>query len=197
MSGLKPLVREGDALELLTSFEHEKIDLLATDPPYTFGAGNTEHAISATVAVVLREAAKRIRRGGWAVIMCAASWRSQAYMVESVRGILEPVRVATWVKPSRATKVRTPGWAWSSVSVIAFRRGKSAKLEPSVIPDYIACDPFVGGRRAQLPQEVAEWMVAPFVVEGGLALDPFAGSGAIVAACERAGMHSIGFEVNP
>jgi hypothetical protein len=33
-------------------------DLIVTDPPYAFGGSGTEHAISATVATVLRESAQ-------------------------------------------------------------------------------------------------------------------------------------------
>jgi len=57
------MITQGDALDLISSFE-EKPFLIATDPPYAFGADAKEHALSATVAVVLREAAKRLQRGG-------------------------------------------------------------------------------------------------------------------------------------
>lgn len=57
------------------------------------------------------------------LVMCAASWRSTAYMVEAVRGVVEPVRIATWCKPQARTKARTTGWAWASVNVIAFKKG--------------------------------------------------------------------------
>jgi len=70
-----------------------KADLIVTDPPYAFGGSGAEHALSATVAIVLRESALRLKRGRWMLVMCAASWRSTAYMVESVRGVLDPVRI--------------------------------------------------------------------------------------------------------
>ena len=137
------------------------------------------------------------------VVMCAASWRSTAYMVEAVRGIVEPVRIATWCKPAARTKVRTKGWAWASVNVIAFRKGKSLGDEgqhpyheaPEL--DHITAPPLTRGRRAELPPQVALWMVRPFAVRDGLMLDPFAGSGALVAAAERCGMRGLGFELNP
>src|SRR5581483_6207221 len=98
----------GDALDLIEVFP--AFDLLVTDPPYAFGGqGTDEWALSATVAVVLRESAKRLRRGGWAVIFAAQSWRSTSYMIEAVRGVLEPVRFGTWAKPEARSKVRTPG----------------------------------------------------------------------------------------
>jgi DNA modification methylase len=186
----------GDALDLIAGFG-EAPDLIVTDPPYAFGGSGEEHAISATVAIVLREAAQRLRRGRWMLVMCASSWRSQAYMVEAVRGIVDPVRAATWCKPAPRTKARTAGWYWTSVKVIAFRKGKAEDTAPADMLDHITAPPVINGRRAELPPEVADWMVRPYAVPGGLLLDPFAGSGAILAAGDRAGMRSVGFERNP
>jgi DNA modification methylase len=186
----------GDALEL-TLAQLEAPDLIVTDPPYAFGGSGDEHAISATVAVVLREAAMRLKKGRFMLVMCAASWRSQSYMVEAVRGVVEPVRVATWTKPTARTKVQTTGWQWASVKVILFRKGKALDTAAASALDHITAPPVMNGRRAELPPEVADWMVRPFAVPAGLLLDPFAGSGAILKAGERAGMRVVGFEKNP
>lgn len=175
----------------------EPIDLLMSDPPYAFGGDGAEHELSATVAVTLREAATRLRKGHWAVVYCASSWRSTQYMVDAVRGILTPVRFGTWVKPVAKTKVRTPGWAWTSVNVIAFRRGKALVGGPVDDLDWIEAEPVRNGRRAELPPAVADWSIRPFVVAGGLAVDPFAGSGALLDAADRLGMNAVGFEANP
>lgn len=182
-----------DALDQITQFETSP-DLICTDPPYAFGGSGDEHAISATVAVVLREAAKRLCKGRWMLVMCAASWRSTSYMVEAVRGVVEPVRIGTWCKPTARTKVATSGWQWASVNVIAFRKGRAEDSSSSLILDHITAPPIMNGRRAELPPEVADWMVRPYAVRGGLMLDPFAGSGALLAAAERAGMDAIGYE---
>lgn len=189
-------IQHGHALDLIEEFP--EFDLLVTDPPYAFGnQGVDEHALSATVATVLREASRRLRRGGWAIVFAASSWRSTAYMIESVRGVLEPVRFGTWVKPVARSKVRTPGWAWASVNVIVMRKpGRDTFGEPVAALDYIVAAPKQNGRRAELPPEVAAWAVAPFAKPGGLALDPFAGSGALLHAASDAGMETIGFERN-
>lgn len=133
-------MRQGDALDLISAMT-ERPDLIVTDPPYAFGGSGDEHAISATVAVVLREAAARLARGRWMLVMCAASWRSTAYMVEAVRGVVEPVRIATWCKPQARTKTRTAGWLWSSVNVIAFRKGRAEETAPAEILDHITAPP--------------------------------------------------------
>jgi len=184
----------GDALDLISQLG-EQPDLICTDPPYAFGnSGVDEHELSATVAVVLREAAARLKKGRWMLVMCAASWRSTTYMAEAVRGVVQPVRIATWCKPQARTKVATEGWKWASVNVIAFRKGKAEDLETSLLLDHILAPPIMNGRRAELPPEVANWMVAPYAVPGGLFLDPFAGSGALVKAASELGMRTIGYE---
>lgn len=183
----------GDSLELILA-EREAPDLIVTDPPYAFGGAGAEHELSATVAVVLREAASRLKKGRWMLVMCASSWRSTAYMVDAVRGIVDPVRIATWCKPAARTKAQTAGWKWASVNVVAFRKGKAADVPDSDLLDHIIAAPVVSGRRAELPYEVATWMVRPFAVPGGLLLDPFAGSGVILRAAEEAGMRAVGYE---
>lgn len=191
------MIIKGDSLELIQGYGKE-FDLIATDPPYAFGGSGDEHAISATVAVVLREAAQKLKTGGWMIVMCASSWRSTSYMVEAVRGIVDPIRIGTWVKPKSKTKTNTPGWKWASVNVIAFRKGKNNKaILPSDRLDYIMEEIVMNGRRAELPAAVADWAVAPFAIPGGKMLDPFAGSGRLCEAAERARMVAVGFEKNP
>lgn len=190
------MMTAGDSLDLILA-ETTTPDLVVTDPPYAFGGSGSEHALSATVAVVLRETATRLAKGRWMLVMCASSWRSTAYMVEAVRGIVEPVRIATWCKPAARTKVETTGWKWASVNVVAFRKGKAIDDCAASDLDHITAPPSINGRRAELPAEVAMWMVKPFAVPGGMMLDPFAGSGAILRAAEACGMLAIGYEKNP
>lgn len=188
-------MRKGDALDLILALE-EAPDLVVTDPPYALRGDGDEHAISATVAIVLREAATKLKKGGWMLVMCASSWRSQAYMVEAVRGLVEPVRTLTWCKPVARTKARTSGPSFASVQVLVFKKGKS-DVPPALLLDHITAEPVTNGRRAELPWQVAQWMVAAYGKDGDLLLDPFAGSGAILKAAEWHGMRAIGFEKNP
>ena len=198
MSDNQGTILEGDALDLLETWDTD-LDLIVTDPPYAFGGSGSEHALSATVAIVLRESATRLKRGSWMIVYCAASWRSTAYAIEATRSVVEPVRFATWVKPQSKTKVKIPGWAWASVNIVAFRKGPKnrSELQPSPMLDWIEAAPVVNGRRAELPQEVADWSVAPFVIPGGTFLDPFAGSGTIVRAAAKREMSAWGFEKYP
>lgn len=104
-------ILRGDALELIAGWERE-LDLVVTDPPYAFSGSGAEHAISATVAVVLRETALRLKTGGWMVVFAASSWRSTAYMDQGLNVWLE-VGVSQCDRPStgqepRARCVRPP-----------------------------------------------------------------------------------------
>lgn len=190
------MIKRGDSLDLILA-ETSTPDLIVTDPPYAFGGSGNEHALSATVAIVLRESAAKLAKGRWMIVACASSWRSTAYMVESVRGIVDPIRIATWCKPTARTKVETSGWKWASVNIIAFRKGKALSDHPAADLDHITAAPVTKGRRAELPPDVAAWMVKPFAVPGGLLLDPFAGSGSILKAGLDCGMRVIGYDINP
>jgi DNA modification methylase len=189
------MILQGHAIDLIEQLE-ESPDLIATDPPYAFGGSGDEHALSAMVAVVLREAARRLKKGRWMLVMCAASWRSTEYMVQAVRGIVEPVRIGHWAKPVAKTKTSTTGWKWASVNVVAFRKGKALDPAASDFLDHITAEPVMNGRRAELPMEVARWMVTPYAVHGGLLLDPFAGSGKLLEVGEECGMRTVGYELN-
>ena len=186
------MILKGDSLDLILK-EPGPFDLVVTDPPYAFGGSGDEHELSATVAVVLRETAIRVKPGGWMLIFCASSWRSTTYMAESVRGILQPVRIGHWLKPKARTKTRTSGWQWASVHVLACRKGSSSQ-PPGDYTDHITEPPTMNGRRAELPLRVALWAVEPFAVPGGSFLDPFCGSGALVHAATTCGMLAKGFE---
>lgn len=107
-----PEIIYGDALDLVLGFDRE-IDLLVSDPPYAFGGAGAEHELSATVAVVLREAAVRLRRGSWAVIFAASSWRSTAYMVDTSQRRGWPVKPSPPGAPGcgRGTLAGAPGVA--------------------------------------------------------------------------------------
>lgn len=192
-------IRIGHSVDLLQDISLKSIDLVVTDPPYAFGGNGTEHEISASVAIVLRECALRVKTGCWMLVFCASSWRSIAYMVESVRGIMQPVRIGTWTKPASKTKVKTVGWDWASVSVVALRKGP--KNDPRIIDgcsllDHHTSEVITGGRRAELPASVCDWAISPFVIPGGVFLDPFAGSGALPLAAERLGMMAIALEID-
>jgi hypothetical protein len=73
-------------------------------------------------------------------------------------------------------------------------QGKAADVKPSGYLDHITSAPLTTGHRAELPSEVAAWMIEPLAV---MMCDPFAGSRALVRAATAAGMDAICIEKNP
>lgn len=189
-----------DSVECLQTWD-TPIDLIVTDPPYAFSGYGAEHELTASVAIVLRESAKHLKRGSWMIVYSASSWRSISYIVESVRPILSPVRIASWIKPKSKTKVRTVGWNWSTVAIIAMRKGPKNRTRLDQFddfdPDYISCNPLTTGRRAELPDKVALWSIKPFIIPNGVFLDPFAGSYKLTKIASKLGMIAYGIEKDP
>ena len=94
-------------------------------------------------------------------------------------------------KPESRSEVVTAGWSWASVSVVAFRKGKSElPVLDCLVLDHVTAPVVRVGRRAELPPVVAAWPVRPFAVPGRF-LDPFAGSGALVRAAHECGMDAV------
>lgn len=156
-------VHRGDAVELIEPYS--SLDLVVTDPPYAFGGSGQEHAVTATVAIVLRECAYRLKRGSWMVVFCASSWRSISYMVEAVKGTgVAPVRIGSWVKPISKTKVKTVGWSWSTVAAVAMRKGPKNRGDLSVDPesalDWIESEVVQAG---VAPSFRALFVIGPFI----------------------------------
>lgn len=191
------MIKLGHAVDLLR--DCGPLDLVVTDPPYAFTGSGPEHELTASVAIALREAAQKLTTGSWMLVFCAASWRSVNYTIESCRGVLDPVRIGTWVKLNPRSRAVIPGWKWSTVPVIAMRKGPKNReeLKPSQILDHIIAAPETTGRRAKLPDAVCRWAVEPFAIPGGKFLDPFAGSGGLVLAAEQFGMDATGYDIDP
>jgi hypothetical protein len=196
---------KGDAFSVVKAWNGtRKFDLLCTEPPFSPGGqGISEHELTAEVSLILYEAAKLVREGGWAVIMSASSDRSFSHIRNAVGKVLVPVRIATWCRLGATTKVNNQrGWNYDTYLVLTFRhpkgrKGRKEKPEPSRLPGYIVAPPLKGGRRAQLPDEVCDWLVKPFAVPGGTLLDLFCGNGGILKAGERRGMDCVGIDLEP
>lgn len=61
----------------------------------------------------------------------------------------------------------------------------------------IPTQPYTGTHYAAWPERLVELMILAGCPEGGVVLDPFAGSGTTLAVANRLGRHAIGIEINP
>lgn len=180
------MIHHGNAAELVSAVG--PFDLVVTDPPYAMGGVDGEWRLTAEVAIALRDAAKVIRKAdGAMVVLAASSGRSIEFMSSAVGLPLK--RVLTWHRPDARSAARS-GWRFDTVLALVF--GK-VPPEGGASSFMSAASPKPSGHKAEIPDEVADWLLAPFAGPR-ITLDPFCGSGSLLAAAQRQGHRTIGID---
>lgn len=183
------MIHHGNAADLIESLP--PFDLVVTDPPYAMGGVDGEWRLTAEVAIALRDAAKVIRkRDGALVVLAASSGRSVEFMSSAVGLPLK--RILTWHRPD-ARSVARSGWKFDTVLALVFGKVPPEGGTSSTIS---AASPKPSGHKAEIPDEVADWLLAPWSAAPGTVLDPFCGSGSLLAAAARLGHPVIGIDVD-
>lgn len=173
------MIHHGNAADLVGSLA--PFDLVVTDPPYAMGGVDGEWRLTAEVAIALRDAAKVIKkREGAMVVLAASSGRSVEFMSSAVGLPLK--RILTWHRPDARTAARS-GWRFDTVLALVFGKVPPEGGSSSFIS---AASPKPSGHKAEIPDEVADWLLAPFR-DSDVVLDPFCGSGALLAGAQRQG----------
>lgn len=196
------VIYHGDCRDVLTTLA--SVDLVVTDPPYSFGLAST---------------AQETRAGAWSDLMNSAtwyaSWLKECHRLTANRG------GAAWVFnswrsfPILARAAYEASWAIESLMVWDkewIGPGGQRGLRPSYELAALFCHPTFAIADRGLPDiwrskwsslkphghpaEKPEALLIRLIQEsgGGLVLDPFMGSGSTLAAAKRCGVPAIGIE---
>jgi site-specific DNA-methyltransferase (adenine-specific) len=184
-------IYHGDAAEVLPQLGSRKFELVLTDPPYAIGASRGEWGATAEVAIGLHEAAKRVYSTGSLVAFTTTSGRGIEFTQGALKRQLPFNRLLIWRKDGGKSKAISP-WRWDSVAVMVFGRAPETRIGESSVCET----PLLKSDRhpAEVPLAVARWCYLPFDAEDIDVLDPFMGSGALLAPAVQLGRRVVGIE---
>lgn len=174
------------------------VDLVLTDPPYAIGGSRNEWRVTASVAIGLNMAARTVRKGGALLAFTTSSGRGISYTLSAVGNTLPFNRVLTWHKSFIRSRVAGP-WRWDTVQILAFGRASFGRPQYSSV--FTSSGPSTTkalggtGHPAELPDGIADWLYRPFAETAEVVLDPFLGTGQLLAPAVRAGKRAIGIEL--
>ncbi len=196
-------IYHGDALEVLP--ELSSVDLVVTDPPYTFGIASTAQEgkaggwgdlmNSATwYAAWLREC-RRLTESRQGAVWVFNSWRSFPVLARTAYQLGWPIESLLvwdkeWIGPGGNKGLRPayelvalfaqPGFAIANRGLPDVWRSKWSSIKPS-------------GHPAEKPVDLVGRIIAES--GGGLVLDPFCGSGTTLVAAKILGHRAVGCEI--
>lgn len=214
-------LRRGDALRELAKLEPESIDAIVTDPPYCAG-GFTEKEKRAAKCMgitnkpkepwfvgdnmgtaglcfllrsVASEAQRLLKPGGSLLLFC--DWRMVSALAPAIESAgLRHQNLVVWDKGSIGLG---RGFRPQHELVLHFTKGGSkARYFTRSAANVIACKRVYGGKRShptEKPVELFTKLLEVVSPEGGVVVDPFAGSAASGEAALRAGRQWIGVEL--
>lgn len=205
-------VIEGDCLEVLRGFPNETFDAVVTDPPYTAAGGSTNgrsegHAADSQfflhwLRAVWDELRRVTKPTGCAFVFC--DWRTVGLLGQAVSPVLASSRPVAW-RVSQALVWDREGMGMGNpfrngYEMIAFARGPDYRSTlPKDITNVIRHRwPYGGSGRvhgAQKPLELCQQLVRWACPQGGIILDPFAGSGTTIEAAVTQGYKAVGIEL--
>jgi len=183
-------IYHGDCLEVMPALERE-FNLCVTDPPY-----NRAQSYAATTDALDASAYEEWSRLWW----CCARRRVATLVftcgmqnVGMWEKIKQPTWWVAWDTTNRLLK-RTPiGYSrWEPVAVY----GKAKQMRPDIFKAPIISDEFAGDHPCPKPVAWATWLVETFSAAGEVVVDPFTGTGIVLAACIPLGRQGVGIEIS-
>lgn len=211
----------GNCLDLLP--ELSDIDLILTDPPYSSGGAMRSDRMTSTVSKYVNSDSRAFRsefsgdnRDQRAYFAWSSLWMSFAITVCKPSAHL--LVFTDWRQlPTTTDAVQSGGWVWRGLGtwwkpgIRMQRGGLSSSAEyvvwatagamdrednPHAPQNVFKCAPVKDKSHiAEKPEAVMDWLL-PFAPAGGSVVDPFAGSGTVLARSRALGRCAIGIEID-
>lgn len=220
--GALAMIHNMDCIEFIRGLEANSVDMLLTDPPYSSGGmvrgdrnaktstkyqstgvvkkpefyGDTrdQRSLERWVADWLREAWPKVKDGGMVAVFI--DWRNLASVIDAVQVAGFVFRgVFSWNKPS----ARPMKGIFRNDTEFVVYATKGAVVQREVYAKgYLECMPQQMAQRIHMTEKPVELLehLLTFVPEGGLVVDPFAGSGSTGEAAYRLGLRFEGCELS-
>lgn len=204
-------VDDGDCREVMARMEPESVTAIVTDPPYMIGAvsvgnskakaGQWEDMLNSGYwfAAWIAEGKRVLRRDGF--LFCFGNWRSIPTLIHAAS--IAKFQVTScmvwdkeWIGPAAVNQFR-PRYE----VILVFAR-EDAEIKDRSAPDIIQCKWLSAHMRetehpAEKPVELIRRLIQHAAPNGGIILDPFAGSGTTGCAAVLENCDFIGIELNP
>lgn len=218
-----PQIRQADALALMAGIEAATVDAVITDPPYCAGAISEAQRTQAKGQGLRSET---LRRFGWFtgdnMGTAGLAWLLRAVALESAR-ILKPsgslLVFLDWrMLPALEPAIESAGLRWQNLLVWdkeTMGLGAGFRAQHELIlhftnggPEYhdkstsnvIRCrrvPKHLRTHQTEKPVDLLVDLIRVTTPPGGLVVDPFMGSGAVLAAAHRIGRRAVGGDMDP
>ena len=217
------MIETREAFDFLRSLDADSVDLVLTDPPYSsggmyrgdrnqntrtkyqssdakdlkpefFGDNRDQRSLERWLGEVCREAWRVVKPHG--MCMLFMDWRNLACAIDAMQmGGFVYRALVPWIKPNARPQ---KGMFRSNCEYIVVGVKGATRLQERYAAGYVTCQPKKTSERihsTEKPVDVLTHLMS-FVPEGGLVVDPFAGSGSTGEAALSLGLKFKGCELS-
>lgn len=183
------MLHQGDCLEILKGMPDKSVDLICTDPPYGIGFEYDKYQDTQENWVDLMAKSipewHRVCKGPILFPSCSIFGRKWLWQN------FPPKWTICWYKGSPGHSAAIGFNAWEEIFVMGDKIHRNAH-------DHFFAKPSdkIDGHPCVKSLDYARWLVHRFSDEGDIVLDPFAGSGTTLVACETLRRKWIGIELS-
>lgn len=210
----------GDCREGMAQISTGAVDALVTDPPYAVGKdgnmlgfvspnwhekathsrGYADHdtaAFTALLAPTFQEAARAMRPGAMSLIFCGNRTLHTVATIAEVAGIM-PLDILAYTWRGSVAKSPTTLVPAMELALLGRTAGPVSHINPTWKEKNVRGGEKPAETNGHPTAKPTVWMEDAVMLatpDGGLVLDPFAGSGSTLRAAKNMGRRAIGFEI--